>query len=97
MKIILITPRGPTSRTGNLDLSTGQSHGELVGVQPSIDQARDDGFLRVDPGNPDNSFLLIKLEGPPLGEGSRMPLTGTPLTPAEIDVIRAWIEDGALP
>jgi hypothetical protein len=85
------------SHTGNLDLSTDQSHDELVGVLPFMDQARDDGFLRVDPGNPANSFLLIKLEGPPLGQGGRMPLTGTPLTPAEIDVLRAWIEDGALP
>jgi hypothetical protein len=94
----IATCHDSTSRTGNLDLSDGQSHDELVGVQPSIDQARDDGFLRVDPGHPENSFLLVKLEGPPLGEGGRMPLNGPPfLTSGEVDLVRTWIENGALP
>jgi hypothetical protein len=47
--------------------------------------------LRVDPGHPENSFLLVKLEGPPPDQGSRMPLTGAPLTDAEIQRIRDWI------
>ena len=52
-------------------------------------------MLRVDPGHPDNSFLLTKLTGPPLGQGSRMPLTGDLLSDAEVALIRAWILAGA--
>jgi hypothetical protein len=33
----------------------------------------------------------VKLEGPPPDQGSRMPLTGAPLTEAEIQRIRDWI------
>jgi hypothetical protein len=84
-------------RSGGLNLEPDESYDELVGVEPTVDAAREAGQLRVDPGDPENSFLLIKLEGPPLGQGGRMPLTGTPLTPAEVDVIRTWIADGALP
>jgi hypothetical protein len=84
-------------RSGGLNLEPDHSYDELVGIKPTIDTAREAGFYRVDAGNPENSFLLVKLEGPPPGEGGRMPLEGALLTPAEIDVIRVWIEDGALP
>jgi hypothetical protein len=52
-------------------------------------------MLRVDAGNPDNRFLLSKLTGPPLGQGSRMPLTGGYLTDTQVELIRAWILAGA--
>lgn len=82
--------------SGGLVLSdAGTSHDALVGVAPSVEAARLAGLQRVDPGDPDNSFLLVKLEGPPPGQGQRMPLTGDPLTPSEIDLIRAWILAGA--
>ena len=51
--------------------------------------------MRVDAGHPENSFLLVKLEGPPLGQGSLMPLGKPMLTPDQIDLVRAWIEQGA--
>ncbi len=49
----------------------------------------------VDPGNPDASYLIRKLEGAAGITGNRMP-PGTPLPQSEIDVIRQWITDGAL-
>jgi hypothetical protein len=56
----------------------------------------------VDPGNPDNSFLVNKLDGsfddPEVnGSGSRMPLAMDPLTPEELDLVVTWIEQGAMP
>jgi len=82
---------------GMLHLTEGQAHAQLVGVAPTIDTARDAGLLRVDPFDPDNSFLLVKLQGPPPDQGSRMPQTGPPLTNAEVALIRQWIAEGAQP
>jgi hypothetical protein len=93
----IATCHDTTTRSGDLVLEAGASHGELVGVEPDVDTARDAGLLRVDPGDPDNSFLVIKLEGPTPSQGSRMPLTGPLLDPADIGIIRAWIAAGAAP
>ena len=71
------------------------SYGALVGAAPTVDAARLAGMLRVDAGHPDNSFLLTKLTGPPAGQGGRMPLTGDPLSDADVALIRAWITTGA--
>jgi hypothetical protein len=83
------------TNSGNLNLVSGQSYAELVGVEPDIDTAREAGLLRVDAGDPENSFLLIKLEGPPPIWGSRMPLTGALLSEEEVALIRRWIAAGA--
>ena len=80
---------------GNLVLDADHAYAQLVGVEPFIDTARAAGLLRVDPGHPENSFLLVKLEGPPPDQGSRMPLTGPLLSAtAEIRLIRDWIAQG---
>ena len=84
-------------KSGNLVLEADSAYAQLVGVAPDIESARLAGLLRVDPGHPDNSFLLVKLTGPPPGQGSRMPLTGPLLSAAEIQLIRDWITAGALP
>lgn len=81
--------------SGDLVLEDEVAYAELVGVAPFIEAARDAGLLRVDPGNPENSLLLIKLVGPPLEYGSRMPLLGDPLSAEEIALIEAWIAAGA--
>lgn len=93
----IATCHDSTFRSGNLVLEAGSSHAQLVGVEPDIEAARAAGLLRVDPGAPANSFLLAKLEGPPPGQGGRMPLTGALLSAAEVDLIRAWIAAGAPP
>jgi hypothetical protein len=65
--------------SGSLSLVEGRSYAALVGVEPDNLSARIEGMLRVEPNNPDNSFLLIKLLNPPLEQGGRMPLNGEAL------------------
>lgn len=56
-------------------------------------------MFNVDPGNPDESFLLDKLGDPAALDmataGNHMPLNIDPLTPDEIASLRAWIDAGA--
>ena len=64
----------------------------LVGV-PSIQDA---AINRVLAGDPDNSYLIQKIEGNAAVGGIMPPLPGQPLDPAVIAEIRQWITDGAL-
>jgi hypothetical protein len=55
---------------------------------------------RVEPGAPDLSYLMHKLQGthlepPVFGTGMRMPAGGLCLDPADLATIRAWIAAGA--
>ena len=53
------------------------------------------GETLVIPGNPNDSYLIRKLEGRNI-TGVRMPFSGPPyLTDGQIRVIRRWIEIGA--
>lgn len=82
---------GATAPLG-LRLDAANAYALLVGVS-SVQQP---SLLRVDPGNPDDSYLIRKLEGT-AAVGGQMPLDGEPLPQADIDVIRQWILDGAQP
>lgn len=70
--------------------SAQSSHTMLVGV----DSNQVPSLLRVDPGNPDDSYLIQKLEGT-AAIGNRMPDGAPALAQSTIDVIRQWIVDGA--
>ncbi len=76
-----------------LQLDAAHSYALLVGVPstevPSLD--------RVDPGNPDNSYIVLKLEGAPAIAGVQMPFGGPYLPQSTIAVIRQWITNGAPP
>ena len=74
-----------------LNLEAANSYAMLVGM-PSSQQA---GLQRVNPGNPDISYLIQKLEGAPGISNGQMPPSG-PLPQAQIDVIRQWITQGAI-
>jgi hypothetical protein len=53
-------------------------------------------LFRVAPGEPDNSYMVHKLEGGPNIVGERMPRGGGPfLTGGQMVVIRRWIAEGA--
>ena len=65
---------------------------DLVNVQSSVP-----GVVRVELGDPENSYLIWKLEGRPGIIGNQMPLFGTPLSQDEIDSIALWIANGAQP
>lgn len=74
------------------NLTSGASYATLVGVA-SVERP---GLQRVAPGDPENSYLIHKLEGRPSIAGLRMPRgTGPYLTDGQILVIRRWIELGA--
>ena len=73
-----------------LRLEEGASYALLVNA-PSVEVL---SLLRVQPGNPDSSYLIQKLEGT-AEVGARMPLGQPPLPPATIAVIRQWIANGA--
>src|SRR5215471_15223197 len=80
---------------GGMNLSDGVSYDQLVNVVPQNPVAAADGLKRVVPLVPATSFLLIKLNGPAPGEGSRMPLGMTALSPSDIQSIQEWILAGA--
>ncbi len=62
----------------------------LVGIKSGQDAA----FMRVLAGNPNNSYLIQKLEGTASGGGIMPP--GGALPQTSIDTIRQWITDGAI-
>jgi hypothetical protein len=74
-----------------LRLDDANSYGLLVGIASS----QVSSTLRVAPGDPDNSYLVQKLEGT-ASVGAQMPLNAPPIEQASIDVIRQWIADGAI-
>jgi len=81
----------PQAQVG-MDLSDGIAWSNIVGVAsvdiPSIN--------RVQPGDPNNSYLVLKIEGNSVIFGARMPQDGPPyLSQAQIDAIRQWVLDGA--
>jgi len=71
--------------------SVAESGAALVGVASTQQPA----VLRVAPGDPENSYLIHKLEGRAGIEGERMPQGGPFLSDAEIEQVRAWITAGA--
>ncbi len=92
----VLTPLCTTCHSGaaaplGLRLNEGVSYALLVNA-PSTEVP---SLLRVDPGNPDNSYLIQKLEGT-AAVGARMPLGGSPLPPETIAVVRQWILEGAI-
>src|SRR5262249_25987804 len=74
-----------------LQLDASHSYALLVSV-PSTEQP---AVLRVAPGDPDNSYIIRKLEGVSRITGGQMPLGGPYLPQSTIDVIRQWITAGA--
>lgn len=72
--------------------STTASYQSLVN-QPSVEV----NLLRVAPGDPANSYLILKLQGDSRIVGDRMPLGKAPLTAEQIQAIVDWIESGAAP
>ena len=72
----------------SLNLEAGNSYMMLVGVASS----QNAGIQRVAPNDPDNSYLIQKLEG---NAGAQMP-PSSPLDQADINTIRQWISAGAV-
>ncbi|HJQ83562.1 MAG TPA: hypothetical protein VKA21_05765 [Candidatus Binatia bacterium] len=79
---------------GALDLTRGRARPQLVNVKSTQVALR-----RVKPGDPDDSYLVRKIEGGPNIAGLPMPQncpTQQPcLTPDEMQAIRQWITECA--
>ncbi len=75
-----------------LALDSGVARQNLVGVA-SVEVS---GLMRVNPGQPDASYIVWKIEGRSGIQGGRMPLGMQPLSAEQIAAIRGWISDGAL-
>ena len=82
---------GGTSLPASMDLTPSHIYASIVGVA-SVEQP---ALQRVKPGDPDNSYVVQKLEGAPTISGVRMPFGGPYLDQATIDQVRAWITAGA--
>jgi hypothetical protein len=74
-----------------LRLDAANSYAMLVNVA----SAEVPGTLRVNPGNPDASYIVQKIQGT-AAVGVRMPANGPPyLSQDRIDLVRRWISAGA--
>lgn len=78
--------------SAGLDLSAGNSHAELVGV----DSLQCDARLLVAPGDPGASYLVDKLRNTNLCGGSRMPKGAPAWSDQQIELVEAWVCNGAL-
>lgn len=81
---------------GQLDMRDDMAYASLV----SVPAAQAPGVDRVSPGDPDNSYLYLKLLGEQAsvgGGGTRMPQLSPMLPPEQIDLVRYWILGGAQP
>ncbi len=81
---------GNTGGITNLDLSNADA--SLMSLV-NVPSEQDTNFVRVLPGEPDNSYLVQKMQGN-ASAGGVMPPSGM-LGTAEIDAVRLWITNGA--
>lgn len=85
------TDVGRTPPAG-LNLTRNAAYNALIDVAST----EKPGAVRVVPGDPDNSYLVQKLEGAPGIVGQRMPRGSGPyLTEGQMLIIRRWIAEGA--
>ena len=86
------TDVGGRTPSGGLNLRHDLAYTALVNVA-SRNKA---GATRVIPGDPENSYIIQKLEGRSGIVGERMPRTGGPyLTEGQMTIIKRWIATGA--
>jgi hypothetical protein len=74
-----------------LELGAGQAAGKIIGVA----SGQMPSMLRVAPGSAADSYLYWKVSGDPRILGDPMPLSGGPLSAADLALIEDWIDQGA--
>jgi hypothetical protein len=83
------TGRNPS---GGMDLNHNVAYDSLVNV-PSRGKP---GAIRVIPGDPENSYIVHKIEGRAGIVGRRMPFSGPPfLSDGQVLILKRWIAIGA--
>ncbi len=86
---------GPATVAGGLVLEGEGAYDSLMNDPCQNELAVAEGLLRVAAGEPDNSFLYVKVTDA-RGMGDPMPPWDS-LDDADIELIRQWIIDGARP
>lgn len=79
-----------SAASAGLSLLQGQSYASLVNVASTQEPPK----IRVVPGDADNSYLVIKIEGRQTA-GSRMPFGAGALNNTHVQNIKNWINKGA--
>lgn len=79
------------TRAGGLSLEQGVAYENLVNARPVNTKAQQMGWRLVVRGQPEKSFLMIKLLSPGKGFGSRMPHSTHGLHEQKIEAVRRWI------
>jgi len=82
---------GASAQQGLMLDSVDNSFQDLVGIASTEAPS----LLRVNPGNPDNSYLVHKIEGRSTIVGAQMPLNQPALSGPQIEAIRTWTQNGA--
>ena len=77
--------------TGGMSLTADRIATEIINVASSGRS----GEIRVVPGESANSYILKKLRGESGISGVQMPLVGSVLSSAQLDLIAQWIDAGA--
>jgi len=80
-----------TARSGMV-LEAGLAYANTVNV-PSTERP---AMMRVAPGDPNQSYLYLKISRPLPPDGDRMPQALPPLSDHLIGLVREWIEAGAM-
>jgi hypothetical protein len=80
-----------SAASGGMVLEAGRAYAEIVN-RPSTEA----GLDRIEPGDPERSYMIKKLRGDPDITGSQMPLDNPgSLTREQLDGIIGWIRAGA--
>jgi hypothetical protein len=77
--------------SGGMNLTHDVAYDQIVNVA----SARKPGAIRVIPGDPENSYVIHKVEGLSDIVGVQMPLGGPYLTDGQILILKRWIAIGA--
>jgi len=79
--------------SGNMSLAADFIYADVFDVSA----VGNSNFKRIAPGDPDNSYIVMKLRGDSRIVGGQMPLDGTaPIPEEDIAKVATWIEEGAL-
>ena len=71
------------------NLTSDVAYNSIVSISSS------QGLNYIEPGDPDQSYLYLKITGDSRIVGARMPQGQAPLSNSDIAAIRTWIENGA--
>lgn len=85
-------PGGKFSFSTGAGRTTQDVYNDLVNAPANQIQ----GWVRVKPGDPANSWLYAKVTGNNQGYGTQMPQAANPLCTSTLENIRVWILQGAV-